>query len=74
MGHKVRNFIMFLLKEKKNEYTSISRGRQDSSYTRDRESYREREREEYTEADYSDTDIQSGLTEARAGEHQGVLG
>ena len=71
MGHKVRNFIMFLLKEKKNEYTSISRGRQDSSYNRDRESYREREREEFT--DYSDTDIQSGRTEARPGD-QSVLG
>ena len=76
MGYKVRNFIMFLLKEKKNEYTSICRGRQDSTYTRDRESYREREREreEYNETDYSDTDIQSGLTEARPGDHQGVLG
>ena len=74
MAHKVRNFIMFLMKEKKNEYSSISRGRQDSSYSRDRESYREREREreEYTE-DYSDTDIQSGLTEARTGD-QGILG
>ena len=63
--------LCFLLKEKKNEYTSISRGRQDSSYSR--ESYREREREAYTEADYSDTDIQSGLTEARPGD-QRVLG
>ena len=55
-----------MLQENKNEYSSISRGRQQSSYSRERESYREREREEYTE-DYSDTDIQSGLTEARPG-------
>ena len=44
---------MFLLKEKKNEYTSISRGRQDSSYSRDRESYRERERESVRSQEYT---------------------
>ena len=62
-----------MLQENKNEYSSISRGRQQSSYSRERESYREREREEYTE-DYSDTDIQSGLTEARPGELREITG
>ena len=64
-----------MLQENKNEYSSISRGRQQSSYSRERESYREREREreEYIE-DYSDTDIQSGLTEARPGELREITG
>jgi len=57
------------LTKEKSEYSSISRsrGRQDSSY-------RERERVEsgdYTE-DYSNTDIQSGLTEARPGRGEEV--
>ena len=63
-----------MLQENKNEYSSISRGRQQSSYSRERESYREREREREDTEDYSDTDIQSGLTEARPGEMREMTG
>ena len=63
-----------MLQEQKNEYSSVSsssRGRQDSSYSRDRD-YRGRERPEISDhsEDYSYTDIQSGLTETKQGDEE----
>ena len=63
---------MLMLQEQKNEYSSVSsssRGRQDGSYSRDRD-YRGRERPDISDhsEDYSYTDIQSGLTETKQGD------